>query len=67
MVNAASVKAKFPEKAGNSYDKFPDYFRMGIWNYRRLLEIQYGMRWLDNFLWFHVQMNSYNSNWNTPN
>ena len=37
-----------------AYDKFPDFFRMGIWNCRRLLKIQYliaihFMRWLTNF------------------
>ena len=41
-------------KVRGAYDKFPDFFRMGIWNCRRFLKIHYViaihlMRWLTNF------------------
>ena len=43
-----------------AYNKFPDFFRMGIWNCRWLLEIHYGiaihlMRWLTNFYDFRFK------------
>ena len=43
-----------------AYDKFTEFFRMGIWNCRRLLKIQYViaihlMRWLINFYDFRFK------------
>ena len=54
-----------------AFNKFPDFFCTGIYNCRRLLNIQYViaihlMRWLTNFLWFHAQTSSYSRKWNTP-
>ena len=54
-----------------AFNKFPDFFCIGILNCCRVLKIQYLiaihlMRRLTNFLRFLVQMNSYSRNWNTP-
>ena len=51
---------------------FPDFFCIGIQNCCRLLKKQYviacytSYEMTDQFLGFQVQMNSYSSNWNTP-
>ena len=60
LFNAKSSLNKYIKHIRGTFNKFPDFFRMGIENCRRLLKIQYVitihlMRWLTNLYDFRFK------------
>ena len=52
------------------FNKFPDFFiqafKIVVDSENSICYCYTSYEMTDQFLWFHVQMNSYSSNWNTP-
>ena len=51
----------------NEFNKFPNFFVQAFKIENSVCYCYTSDEMTDQFLWFQVQMNSYNSNWNTPN
>ena len=68
MIYNESSRQNVTHELRGAFNKFPDFFVQAFkivvnsWTFSMLLLYML----TGKFLWFHVQMNTHGSNWNTP-